>query len=333
MAVRIGQKDAKSAQALCVLVVLVLIWGGLLSGARAEDGPPVCLYVSSYHVGYHWNDAIEQGLEDSLDEACRLERFYMDTKRHQGAAFAATKGKEAFDLIDRLAPDVVIACDDNASKYLVQPYLKDAAVPVVFCGVNWTVDAYGYPYSNVTGMVEVAPNREVVREAKAALGDIRSFAFVTADVPTQHKEVQRLSLIAAREGLALQPFLARSMQAWTEAFKAAQSHDFVVLGNPVGIPDWDRETAKHLVEEETRVLTATFGVYMRPFVVFAMSNVPEEQGEWAGQVAVSILKGRSPSEIPIVANQRWRLHVNPNLAAKLGFSLPERILRRAVRVE
>ena len=311
-----------------IICLSVIAWNWAASADQE-----ICLYIGSYHKGYHWNDAIERGLESSLGNACRLERFYMDTKRNKSPAFAEQKAKEALAAIKTRKPGVVVACDDNASKYLVKPYLKDASVPVAFCGANWTVDAYGYPYSNVTAMVEVAPNREVVREAKGILGNAKSFAFVAADVATQHKEVKRLSIIAAREGLAVQPYLVGSTAAWREAFRAAQEHDFVILGNPIGIPDWDEAAARKLVEAETNTLTATFGVYMRPFVVFAMSNVPEEQGEWSGQVATSILQGKKPSDIPIVANQKWTLYVNPDLASKLGFTLPEHILRRAVRVE
>lgn len=313
----------------CVFALLSVLVGP----SASADEEPVCLYVGSYHQGYHWNDAIERGLESSLSGACRLERFYMDTKRNKTPAFAEQKAQEALSVINELKPDVIVACDDNASKYLVAPHLKDATLPVVFCGVNWTVDAYGYPYANVTGMVEVAPNRAVVQEAKGILKDARSFAFIAADVPTQHKEVQRLSIIAANENLALQSYLVDSLSKWQSAYQKAQEHDFVILGNPIGIADWDLAKAKEIVASDTQKLTATFGVYMRPLVVFAMSNVPEEQGEWSGQVAVSILNGKNPSDIPIVSNQKWVLYVNPSLASQLDFVLPEHILRRAVRVK
>ena len=145
-------KIAKSLIGLAALAAVVI-------PSVANAAEPVCLYVGSYHAGYHWNDRIEQGLERSLKGVCEVHRFYMDTKRNKGAPFAEGKAEEAKALIDKLRPDVVIACDDNASKYLVVPHLKGSAVPVVFCGVNWTVEPYGYPFPNVTGMIEVAPVR------------------------------------------------------------------------------------------------------------------------------------------------------------------------------
>ena len=81
----------------------------------------------------------------------------MDTKRNKSDEYKIAVGREARDLILSWQPDVVITADDNAAKYLIQPYFKDSATPFVFCGVNWTAEEYGFPYSNVTGIVEVVP--------------------------------------------------------------------------------------------------------------------------------------------------------------------------------
>ncbi|MEO5337675.1 MAG: hypothetical protein H7841_12390 [Magnetospirillum sp. WYHS-4] len=312
-----------------VVALLALAGSGM-----AETLPSrTCLYVSSYHPGYHWNDGIERGLEKSLAGVCRLERFYMDTNRNPAPEFSQAKGAEAKALIEAAKPDLVVACDDNASKDLVKPFLKDAPIPVVFCGVNWTVAEYGYPYANTTGMIEVAPNKEVVQEAKALLKGASSFAFLAADVPTQHKEVARLDVIAKRESLEMQALLVKSFADWQAAFRQAQERDFVVLGNPVGIPDWNGPLAKTFVAAESRKLTTSFGIFMRPYSVFSMVNVPDEQGEWAGEAAKLILDGRKPADIPIVANRRWDLFFNPALAAKAGIHLPDHILQRAVKID
>ena len=63
--------------------------------------------------------------------------FRMDTKRNTDEEFKKTAALKAKAEIEASKPDVVIAADDNASKYLIQPYFKDASLPFVFCGVNW----------------------------------------------------------------------------------------------------------------------------------------------------------------------------------------------------
>lgn len=301
----------------------------VLPSAAAE---PLCLYVGSYHAGYHWNDGIEAGLERSLEGACELRRFYMDTKRNKGAPFAEAKALEAKAMIDRLRPDVVIACDDNASKYLVVPHLKGSELPVVFCGVNWTVEPYGYPFPNVTGMIEVAPVRPLLREASALVPEARRVAFVSADVPTQHKEVARLEKIAPKEGLTLEVHLAADPDGWRDAFQAAQTADIVVLGNPAGIAGWDHGEMGGFIRERTERLTVSFGVAMSRHAVFSMVNKPEEQGAWSGEAARLILAGSRPADLPITANRDWRKLANPELARRIGLRLPERILQGAERV-
>jgi len=307
----------------------------LASTAHAQTGatPPVCLYVSSYHAGYHWNDGIEAGLTKSLGKACELKRFYLDTLRNKAPEFAAAKGAEAKRLIDTTRPQVVIACDDPASKHLVMPYLKNAATPVVFCGVNWSVEPYGYPYQNVTGMIEVAPIKPLILEARNLQPKARQLAFLAANVPTQHKEVERLQKVAAEEELTLSVKLVDSFEAWKKGFEQVQGADLVILGNPAGITGWDEAAAGSFIQKHTRRLTLSFGVAMSRHAVFAMTNTPEEQGEWSGELARLILTGQSPADLPITANRRWQMLANPELARRTGIRLPERILQRAVIVD
>lgn len=322
-------KEKKMKLPMLFALSLALLVGSM-DVARSA---PICLYVSSYHVGYHWNDGIERGLARRLGETCELKRFYMDTLRNKAAEHAEAKAAEAMRLIEAMRPDVVIACDDPASKYLVMPYLKNAAIPVVFCGVNWTVEPYGYPYRNVTGMIEVAPIQPLLQEARRLLPRARHLAFVTADVPTQHKEVERLEKLAAAEGFRLEVHLVDRFESWRKAFERAQAADLVMLGNPAGISGWDAAAANHYLQRNTRRLTLSFGVAMSRHAVFAMINVPEEQGEWSAELARSILHGTPPADLPITANRRWQMLVNTVLARKIGLRLPERILQRAVIVE
>ncbi len=79
-------------------------------------------------------------------------------------------------MIDSWQPDVVIASDDNASKYLIAPYYKGGDLPFVFCGLNWDASVYGFPAKNVTGMVEVAQIPQLLEVLKRhAKGDRESY--------------------------------------------------------------------------------------------------------------------------------------------------------------
>jgi ABC-type uncharacterized transport system substrate-binding protein len=295
---------------------------------------PRCLYVSSYHAGYEWNDGIERGMDAVLQGKCEVKKFYMDGKRHLDEAFAKAKALEARELIDTWKPDVVIAADDSASKYLIMPYFKNAAVPVVFCGLNWTAEPYGYPYRNATGMIEVGPIEPLSAEVRAAVKNARRGVFLSASDLTQHKEFDEIRKMYKNIGIDMTFTVARTMAEWEAGFTAAQNQsDFLLIGNNAGITGWDNERARRYVHEHGRRFIVTYHEWMAPYAMLTMAKIPAEQGEWSGKVALLILGGTPPSRIPIVANRRWNMFVNLPLLEKAGFKLSPEILRRAVKVE
>ena len=104
------------------------------------------LYIDSYHEGYEWSDGVTEGVRSVLDNAgVSLKVFRMDTKRHTDEGYKKNAALRAKEIIASYHPDVVIASDDNASKYLIMPYFKNASLPFVFCGVNYNADDYGFP--------------------------------------------------------------------------------------------------------------------------------------------------------------------------------------------
>ena len=126
-----------------------------------------CLFISSYHQGYKWSDGVERGIRNTIGQQCELKQFDMNTKRNKDQSYIEQKALEAKALIEAWRPDVVITADDNAAKYTIKPFYKDHVIPFVFCGINWTVEEYGFPYQNVTGMIEIAPIEPLFDNAAA----------------------------------------------------------------------------------------------------------------------------------------------------------------------
>lgn len=291
-----------------------------------------CLYVSSYHKGYEWNDGIERGMDDALKGKCDVDKFYMDTNRNIDPEHAKRMALLAKKYIEKTRPDIVIACDDPASKYLVQPYFKDNVLPIVFCGVNWTVKTYGYPYTNVTGMLEMAPIKPLMREVMAIIPGVKEGIYLTSDVITQHREFEFNRENLAQLGIKLTPVYVKTMAQWKAAFVAAQKSQFIFLGTNAGINDWKDEEARVFSASQTNKLVVTNYDWMAPLAVLSMTKIAEEQGEWSAQVALSILGGIKPDVIPIVANRRWKVFINPDLAKHAHIKLPQRLIRTAIKI-
>lgn len=314
-----------------ILAVMILV-GLAASGGAEEFAGKKILFIDSYHEGYVWSDGILNGVRGMLEgTGVQLEVVRMDTYRNPGDAYAAKAGEAVRDTIFAYEPDVVIAADDNASKFVLVPFFMEADIPFVFCGVNWDAEQYGFPVKNVTGMVEVAPARELIEHLKPYAEGTR-IGFIAMDNPTNRREFQHLSRF---EGLEF------ASEAWAESaedfktrFLQIQEEVDILYIDPHGgmWSDEEKQDVQAFVEANTQVPTGTCIEFMAPYALLGFSKVPQEQGEWAGKAALRILGGTSPSEIPLVVNTKGSLTINRRIEQALGIHLPRFLYELATRV-
>jgi len=302
----------------------------LLSAMTEVQALPKCLHVMSYHQGYEWNDGIEAGVENVLRGKCQLRKVYMDSKRNTSPKFIKKMALRAKLVIEDYKPDIVIVSDDNASRYLVQAFYKNSEIPFVFNGVNWTAEVYGYPYKNVTGMVEVAPVMTMLEIARRNVGNVQDVAFLSADVLTEHKDYKYYERIYGHMGIKVHPLFVKNMQQWKEGFIKAQESDFIILGNNAGVNDWDNSKALTWVNNLGKQLTLTTYQWMMPFTMLGVSKVAAEQGEWAAEVALEVLAGTNIADIPITINRRWLFYQNKLLLLKSGIQIDNATRQKAI---
>lgn len=317
---------------LPVVLTFTLFMSISAPAAVAATAQKKCLFISSYHQGYAWSDGVERGLRSVLDGKCQYRQFDMDTKQRKSSEEIKQSALEAKGIIDSWKPDVVITADDNAAKYLIQPYFKDHAVPFVFCGINWTVEEYGFPYSNVTGMIEVAPIMPMLESAMDIVPAVRRAFYLGAKTLTERKNLERFREAAKQLGFELESALVESTENWLQAYKRAQETDLVILGSNAGINDWDAEQAQAGVLMLTAKLSVTNHDWMMPLAIIGVTKVPEEQGEWSAKAALAILGGISPSAIPVVPNSRRDIWVNPKILGAAKITLPVSMMRKAKKV-
>ena len=323
-------------------VSLLALIGGvttiLPSVSHAQtDGKPLCLYIASYHPGYAWSDGVERGLRDNLSESCEIAEFYMDTKRKKTSQNKTAAGHAAYEMIKDLQPDVIITSDDNAAKYLIVPHLIDGEIPVVFSGINWTVEEYGFPTPNVTGIVEVAPIKPMLLEGVKA-SDLPgsqgvSVAYLGAMTLSEIKNFERVKSRAESLGMQVDSILADTFDTWKHGFKMAQQYDLVVMGSNSGIVNFEATEAKQWVATHTRKLSMTNHEWMMPYTAIGYTKVPEEHGEWAAASAVAILSGVKAIDIPLVTNRQWDTWINTQLLENTGVRLEDTILKKAKKYQ
>jgi len=292
-----------------------------------------CLYISSYHPGYAWSDGVESGVRSVLQGKCEIKQFNMDTKRNKQPEYMTQTGLEAKQLIDSWKPDIVITADDNAAKYVIQAHYKNHKLPFVFCGVNWTADEYGFPYTNVTGMVEVAPIYPLLEKVKELIPGAKKAIYIGADTVTEKKNLARFEKALVKQDIHLDSALAGTMGDWLNSYTGAQQYDFIIIGSKSGIQDWDKEHVINTIKAQSKKLSVTNHDWMMPYTMLGFTKVPEEQGEWAAQAALSILAGVEISKIAIVPNRKWDIWTNSSLLKTINIKLPEGLIVKSKHVQ
>jgi hypothetical protein len=314
-------------------IVNALLFIGLTCLASQPVDAGKCLFISSYHQGYAWSDGVERGVRSTLRDKCEIKQFDMDTKRHKNREYAETKALEAKSLIDTWLPDVVITADDNAAKYIIQKYYKNAETPFVFCGVNWTAKEYGFPYSNVTGIIEVAPLTPLLEKVQDLLPRARRALYIGANTTTEKKNFERFEKVTARLSIHMDSVLADTVEQWIKAYKKAQLYDFIIVGSNAGIPEWDESFIIGEITPVSQKLSVTSHEWMMPYSMLGFTKIAEEQGELAAMAALSILDGVDIAKIAIVPNRKWDIWTNSALLDVSGMKLSDGLLRKSKQIQ
>ena len=235
------------------------------------------LYIDSYHEEFIWSRDVTAGIRSVLDprEHIELKIFRMDTKRNKSEKDKKAAAHTARELIESWRPDVVIASDDNASKYLVAPYYKNAGIPVVFCGVNWNADIYGFPADSITGIVEVNLVLETIEMLKQYAKGER-IGYIGDNLFSEEKELDHF-----RNVLHI-PFadggLVADFEEWKDTYlRLQETVDMIVLLTPNGIEGWSDSAASSFILKNTVIPTGGIADNNVRYALLGKVKIAEEQ--------------------------------------------------------
>jgi ABC-type uncharacterized transport system substrate-binding protein len=298
------------------------------------------LVVMSYHELMPWTQDVKEGIDSEIGGRCDLKYFYMDTKRNLEGG--PRKGKKAYAIYRKFQPDGVIAVDDNAQSMFVVPYLKDkVTAPVMFCGVNSEPEKYGYPASNVTGILERPHIGESIALAQQLVPSINTFGFIGKDsITTQSmlKQIQHDAMTYPAKLAAYKlPVTMKEAVMMTEELK--EQCDALLIVNVEGIRGRDGKPINK--KEVLPVLAKTFGKPtiidvakdLRYGILCSVAVSGQEQGSTAARMLLKAMRGTPVSQIPIIQNRHGRVMVNVTAMKTLGIKPRPILLRDAELVK
>lgn len=282
----------------------------------------------------------------------QVRAFAMDTKRGNHTPQAMERqAQAALAAIRAFAPDVLVTLDDNAFR-LVALRLVDSDLPIVFSGMNVQPERYdaqtrwlvsrSHPGHNITGVIEKLHTLTAFKVQRKILKKMNTVFVISDNSPTGVAAVEQVREEMASEphDFAWQLYVTDSWEAYQAHILAACSSDFIDTIYPVALllkdeqgqvytaPDILRWTAKVCRKPSIPINYgfAKFGIMGGVGVDF------ESMGYQAGVMVARILRGESPSSIPLEQAERYALVFNTARAKELGVSIPEDILLAADQV-
>jgi ABC-type uncharacterized transport system substrate-binding protein len=314
----------------------VLIISSIYIGVAASSGEASSckvLVVMSYEKANPWSMEIREGVDSVLSSRCEINYFYMDTKiKFEGGL---KKADEAYALYKEFQPDGVIAADDNAQSMFVAPYLKDKVkTPVMFCGVNAEPEKYGYPASNVSGILERWHIDTTIAFAKQLMPSMKTVGIITKDSPSGRalqKQIKNDSGTHVAEISAFKLVKTKKEAAMMLQELKGQS-DALLMDSLQGIPD---ETGKPLTSKE--IIPFISEVYSKPLLganryhvvqgaLCAVVKTGQNQGRVAAEMLLRAMQGTAVSQLPITVNKHGKRMINIAVMKSLGIKPKRRAL-------
>ena len=320
-------------------VAAVVFLTAVFSTAAEASGK--VLLVHSYHAGYPWVDSISRGVKKALAGTdIQLEYFYMDTKRRPDEEWKIKSGEMALEKTAVYQPDVVIAADDNAQEYFAKKLAGKDKPQIVFCGVNSEASKYGYPASNVTGILERPFVVQTMNLLKSIAPAVRRVAVISDKGETTDGVFEYIRTIktAPLEIVALEE--AETFADWQKLIEKYQTDADAIIFNTYHTIKKDRERVSMDPKE---IMTWTLAHNKIPTAGFLEFNIDEgilcgvaesgeEHGRQAGEIAVKIVGGKTAKDFPIKTTGKGLTMINLAAARDLGLMPAESVMSSADRI-
>ncbi|EGB15390.1 multi-sensor hybrid histidine kinase [Pseudodesulfovibrio mercurii] len=305
-------QPVRSSRALSPVLLAVLALALLLApvGGQASERKQILL-LNSYHQGFTWTDEVCRGLTDVLrprETGIVLHVEYMDTKRVEFNDHYEEQLKNVYaHKYMGVKLDLILATDNAAYEFLRRHHDElFSGIPVIFGGVNFFRPDQIEHYPLFTGVAEVLDARQTIDCALKLHPGTRT-VYVVNDYSCTGRAVCK----SIREQLVgLDPAVSVIFSENTDLTHvlertAGLSGDAVILLGVFNRDVTGRFYDKNEVAEavSARAQVPVYGILDADLghgIVGGMLSNGHDQGQAMAQLALHVLAGRSPDEIPVI---------------------------------
>lgn len=293
-----------------IAVAVCLMFIPIVDSTRAQNiSRRQVLYINSYHRGYKFSDDITRGIETTLQTYggdIDLLVEYMDTKRLDSADYMEELARLYQIKYGSKKLDLIISSDDAALNFLFK-YADTLfpGVPVVFCGANYFDVNRLAGFERFTGVSELADVQGTLDVALSLHPQTRQIVVVNDTTVTGQRVHERLAALEANyPGIA---FVYLEDVTMTEVRQRVSqlTPDSLVL-----VTIFSRDSTGNFFEYNvfTRLIAQSSAVPVYGTWDFSLGfgivggklTSGATEGERAAQLAVRILQGERPQDIPVL---------------------------------
>ena len=271
--------------------------------------PKKCLIISSYSMGYEWQDSVIKALEDYLFTHCILINYELNSKLQYKKVIE--KSKSAFEFYKEVQPDVIITSDNNAYTFFAKKYKEKIDVPIFSIGLNWNK-----PKEEGNYVLEVPPINKITEDIKKIEG-FDGVTLIAGDTNTTLANIEGYKKYFHSKGIVFEYCVTPTFDIWKNSVsigvRGVPNRKVIILQNNADIVGWDgleaRETVKKIIDKNHLI-----GVndWMLPYVKVVYLKLPEEQSKLVSDMVIEYFN-TGKTEFETVENTKYDIYLNKSL--------------------
>jgi signal transduction histidine kinase/ActR/RegA family two-component response regulator len=328
----VARQWGRGMRAGAVVVVLGLLLVVMLGAASARK--QAVLVLHSYHAGLSWTDGVQAGIQDVLEdhEAVELHTEFLDSKRFELAAIGAPFIRVLEAKYRRSPPDVIIASDNHALKFLKQHRARlFPEASVVFCGINKYKPSLIGDRAHFTGVVEQTDPAATLAFARRLQSDLGRLIVVGDETTTSQAEQAqaRAALGAERDGVQIVYWYGQDLDELCNRLgRLDPQRDAVLLTayvrEPGGRYQAFERVARRLATASAAPVYGLWDFYLGTGVIGGRMTRGVDQGRAAAGLALRVLAGTPAAQLPIQQESPNRDILDAQAAQRFGLPIANR---------
>jgi ABC-type uncharacterized transport system substrate-binding protein len=287
----------------------------------------------------------------------KISRFYMQTRRtYRTPEQVYRRGQAALEKVEQVKPDLVITLDDVAAKEVMLP-LVDSSYPVLFGGISLSPEKYNnirrfmssrvHPGHNVSGVTGEYQYEKTKQAVQLAFPEARNVVMITTEGSfwqDNMNEILKKEVATCDRKCNFASVRIESASTLKEfkrlvlKYNGDSDVDLISAVSPIGLIREDgtvsplSETLSWLFAHQTKPGFTFSDNWVQYGYLIAAAIDFETIGRQLGQLAIRVLRGADPGDLPIQSPEAPYIAVNLARARQLGLELPVEILEAAQKV-